>query len=178
MFDLDRNQFHLAGTDEPVFFDINVDGVKDKMTWTAAGTRDALLCFDRNGNGTIDDGTELFGTGTPLLFGGYASHGYKALIEVDSPHLAGNQDWILDEEDALFSSLCLWTDTNHDAVSQSEELTDLRTAGILGVDLEYRASRQRDQHGNTLRYWSTYWFESKGKIRRGSATGVFFLEIE
>src|SRR5258708_3937509 len=114
LLDLGMNGFHLSGPDPAVRFDINADGTPDNIAWTRAGGDDAFLCMDRNHNGKIDDGTELFGFATPLLSGQPAKIGYLALAELDKTAAGGNGDGKIDANDLGFRDLCVWVDANRD----------------------------------------------------------------
>jgi len=65
IIDVEGQGFHLTDVDDGVMFDIRAEGVKRQMAWTRAGAGNAFLGLDRNGNGIIDDGSELFGSLTP-----------------------------------------------------------------------------------------------------------------
>lgn len=111
VLDLARDGFKFGGPDYPVRFDIDADSVKEKICWTSRRTEDAFLAMDRNGNGRIDDGSELFGDSTPFINGNRAQNGYQVLFELDA--VRGNQNGFLDRGDLDFERLLLWRDVNH-----------------------------------------------------------------
>ncbi len=144
-----------------------------QAAWTEAGSDDAWLVLDRNGNGRIDNGTELFGNSTPQSAppSGQEKNGFLALAEYDQPDNGGNGDGIVDERDAVYASLRLWQDTNHDGESQSSELHMLRELGIVGIGLNYRLSERRDRFGNIFRY------RVKMPTRPSDLTGVWAFDV-
>jgi len=84
--------------------------------------------MDRNGNGVIDSGQELFGENTLKSDGSTASDGYDALSDLDS-----NSDGLIDANDAQFNELRVWRDMNQDGISQSSELFTLSDLGIQSL---------------------------------------------
>jgi hypothetical protein len=147
---LGSGEYKLSGEDDPVVFDITADGVFDRITWTARGSGLAMLACDRNGNGTIDDGKELFGDRTVLSNGMSAANGFEALREYDT-----NGDGLIDPADARWATLLLWFDYDHDAWSDPGELRAVASSEITAFDTKYHWSGRRDRHGNVFRYQGT-----------------------
>jgi hypothetical protein len=162
ILDLARNGFHLSGPEPAVRFDIDADGALDNIAWTQAGGDDAFLCMDRNHNGVIDNGSELFGYATPLISGQPAKVGYRALAELDTVVAGGNSDGIIDSRDLLFRELRVWIDQNRDGVSQPGELFSLEQVGVAYLEYDYVPLQIRDSYGNLFRYVSRVGMRTAG----------------
>lgn len=177
LLDLDGNSFHLTGLEDPVLFDIDGDGELELVSWTRGGEIDAFLALDRNENGWIDNGSELFGTATFLTNGRRASHGYLALTEFDLLDLGGNGNGEIDPEDLVFGALVLWVDLDHDGRSSPGELLSLSAAGVTRISLRYRENRRTDRYGNHLRFNSRAWVRVGGVAERSIATSDVFFTV-
>ncbi|HXU29781.1 MAG TPA: hypothetical protein VN851_04305 [Thermoanaerobaculia bacterium] len=175
LIDLENDGIHLTGLDDPIWFDIDADGFSDLLSWTDRS--EGLLALDRNFNGTIDNGGELFGNVTRLSDGTLPLNGYLALAELDSWALGGNRDGHLDASDPAFNSLLLWTDRNHDGISETGELQTVWQARILRIDLDYRRSRRVDSHGNLFAFAGRAWrVGPTGTVRPVLTWDVYFSE--
>jgi Ca2+-binding RTX toxin-like protein len=122
----------LNGIDS-IKFDTNGDGVKTATAW--AGPDDGFVVLDRNGNGTIDAGSELFGDETYLANGQKATDGFAALADLDTNHNGS-----FDYADAQFGAVRIWRDLNQDGISQANELKTLNDSGVSSIRLSSVAS--------------------------------------
>ena len=117
--DLDGDGFELTTIEQGVNFDMRADGSPQAVAWTA--TDDGFLALDRNGNGKIDNGAELFGN-TERDF----EDGFEDLAQLDA-----NRDGVINSFDPRFAELVIWQDLDFDGLSTQDELT---TVSSLGID--------------------------------------------
>jgi hypothetical protein len=169
--------FHLTSADSGVTFDILGNGHSAKIAWTAANAGNAFLALDRNHNGMIDSGKELFGNRTEQPPSA-DRNGFLALAEFDKPKNGGNGDGIIDKRDAVFSHLLLWIDENHDGVSQPNELHALPELGVFSLGLHYRDAHRTDEYGNWFHYWAGVNPDPRdGESTDGRVTYDVFFEV-
>jgi hypothetical protein len=173
LIDLDGNGFHLTGLSNPVTFDIDADGNLDTLAWTQAGSDDAFLALDLDGNGQIDDGRELFGNHSLLSDGTTAENGYVALARYDEILEGGNEDGFVNEQDLIYGRLLMWADMDHNGQSSTSEL--MRVADkVARINLRYHESRRQDEHGNSFRYVSRALLQATRGARSVLTSDVFF----
>lgn len=154
ILDVDGTGFSLTDLANGVLFDFFGDGRLIQVSWPSLSSTNAWLVLDRNGDGRIDDATELFGnlTQQPPPPNGQQRNGFLALAEFDKPENGGNGDGVIDVRDAVYSHLRLWQDKNHDGISTADELKTLPELGVAGINLRYTEDAMRDQNGNLFRY--------------------------
>ncbi len=149
--DVDGSGFQLTSAANGVWFVFHGRGSQVKLSWTSADSTNAWLVLDRNGNGTIDNGKELLGNITPQSHSS-DPNGSIALAEYDKVENGGNGDGNIKQNDAIFSSLQLWQDVNHNGISEPSELHSLPELGLRTMQLDYRTSKRTDEYGNQFRY--------------------------
>lgn len=154
LVDVSGNGFNLTDAEGGVLFDLNNDGVREKLSWTTSDADDSWLVLDRNGNGIVDNGSELFGNFTPQPppQTTHGRNGFLALAEYDKAANGGNEDRLITQADAVFPTLKLWQDANHNGLSEPSELKDLISVGLVSIELDYKTSQRTDAYGNRFTY--------------------------
>lgn len=130
------------------YFDHDGDGLSESSGWV--NPDDGLLAYDRNGDGRISNGTELFGSHSILSNGEKAENGFQSLAEFDD-----NGDGVVDTQDASYATLRVWRDLNGNGTSDAGELQILTQAGVASISTGYADSTHVDVHGNEHRQVAT-----------------------
>src|SRR6266568_152492 len=164
VLDLDGDGVETTNIGAGAFFDLDANGFAEASGWV--GKDDGLLVWDRNGDGRIDSGRELFGNETMLASGEKAANGFAALAELDTNH-----DGVLDASDAAFADLKIWKDADGDGFSLPSELISLADAGVASINVGYSDSSYVDPQGNTHRQVGSF---GRTDGTSGTATDVWF----
>lgn len=165
-----NSSYELSGTDDPVWFDIDDDGISQPITWVGRESGVAFLGLDRNGNGVIDSGAELFGNVTRMSSGLRAPNGFEALKELDV-----NRDGLVTGDDDAWAQLVLWHDTNHDGVCERSEIMPLAATAVTQLSTKYHWTGRRDAHGNLFAFHSVAALNSGKRV---SYYDVFFRSCD
>ena len=168
LIDLLGDGFQLTSAGAGVRFDSTGTGQMQQIAWTAEHTDDAFLVLDRSGDGIVNNGFELFGNYTPQPNTDYPN-GFSALAEYDKIENGGNHDGVMDSRDAIFGSLLLWVDSNHNGMSEPNELFPLHDLGVYTISLQYKESAKRDRYGNEFRF--------RAKINEGMDTERWAYDV-
>jgi hypothetical protein len=173
VIDVSGNGVNLTDAERGVVFDISGNGTPKHLAWTRPDSDDAWLALDRNGNGTIDDGSELFGNFTPQPIPpvGLERNGFLALAEYDKTMNGGDNDAVITMHDSVFMSLRLWQDINHNGTSEPSELKTLSSVGLSSIELDYKDSKKLDNYGNSFRY------RAKVKDSHGAQLGRWAWDV-
>lgn len=187
VFDLGNDGFDIQKKKDGTYFDLNCDGFAEKVNWTST---DAILAIDVNGNGVIDDGSEVFGdrhlmndgkipetdyetvsTGIYNPYYRYTYEGKKSRSQTRKVLHAKsgfealaqydvNDDGIIDKNDNVYEKLLLWVDANNDGMSQKEELKTLEELGISSIDLNYLEDTVNTNSEAVMKKTSSFTYEN------------------
>ena len=143
VFDLGGDGITTVSLEESnAFFDLDNNGFAEKTSWV--GAKEGLLAYDKNGDGIINGGNELFGDRTLMKDGKtLASSGFAALAEYDD-----NKDGKIDSNDVIYALLRIWQDSDGDGIASAGELRRLVDLGIVSIGLSYSNTGVTDSANN------------------------------
>jgi hypothetical protein len=165
-----EDRYHLTGASDGVSFDLDADGHREQVAWTLPGSATAFLALDRNGNGTIDSGAELFGDHTERADGSIAANGFEALADLDS-----NADGVVDASDVRWLDLLLWRDTNHNGTTDAGEIEGIAQSPVVSLGLAHRWIGRRDAFGNEFRYVGSLQYVKNSRVHVDRYYDVFLV---
>lgn len=139
--DLNGNGIQTLPSNLEIAFDFYGNNAPIQTGWIHSD--DGLLVWDKNNDGVINNGNELFGDNSLLLDNSKAEDGFSALSILDS-----NTNGLIDTYDAPWSELKIWQDKNSDGISQKNELFTLNDMGINSIELNTSQINYYDKNGN------------------------------
>lgn len=142
VFDLDNDGIELSGYQQGARFDLLGNGSAQKTAFVNGG--DAFLALDRNKDGIINSGQELFGEQHG------AKNGFEELRKFDL-----NGDGVINRNDAIYNDLLLFKD-NGNGITENGELISLADAGIAEIQLGYKNVDERAAGGNRIAQVASY----------------------
>ncbi|MCB1557220.1 MAG: hypothetical protein KDJ15_07915, partial [Alphaproteobacteria bacterium] len=157
VLDLNGDGVSLTNLNDGVRFDMTGDGVAEQTAWVSGG--DGLLVWDRNGDGQINDISELFGS--------HDTDGFTILSAYD-----GNGDGVIDAQDDIWSGLMVWVDSSHDGVSQGGELESVMAHGIAAINLTTVQEQDHYLNGNLVSHTGSFSYEDGGA---GTVVDAWFV---
>ena len=168
IMDLDGNGVRTTSLENGINFDFEGNGSLLRTAW--ADPNCGLLVRDLNGNGQIDNASELFGNFTILKNGQLAYNGFEALAELDL-----NGDGEVDRAEAEAAGILIWKDANTNGIADSGEMLTFEEAGVLSIQTRYVHSREIDENGNMHRWIGTF---TRSDGTKASAIDVLFNTSE
>ena len=154
VIDLNGDGVGLVDADNGVQFDTDNDGELEQTGW--ADSNDGLLTIDVNGDGIINDMSEVVS----------AHLDHPDLADSDMPQSSlevlalfdDNDDGVIDSQDSIFDQLSIWQDANQNGITDEGELLGLAERGITSIQLDYDSTKE-DVNGNTVLKGGTVTFE-------------------
>ena len=148
MINLDTNIASV--NDQKFFFDLDIDGNEEEISFAGQGS--GFLALDKNGDGKINDGSELFGTSS--------GDGFKDLAEYDED----KNGWI-DENDSIFSKLKVWTkDENGNDYLMDLKKADVGAIYLRNVDTQFSLKDDENKLNAEIKKTGIYLRESTGAV--------------
>lgn len=146
MINLDTNVGHVS--EQKFYFDLDADGKEENISFAGKGS--GFLALDKNGDGKINDGSELFGT--------KSGDGFRDLAEYDED----KNGWI-DENDSIFGKLRVWTKDE----DGRDYLMDLKQADVGAIylgnkDTQFSLKDDSNQLNGEIKKTGIYLRESNG----------------
>lgn len=161
VIDLSNDGINSHALNYTINFDLDNNGFKEATGWVSGD--DALLAIDKNNNGIIDNGSELFGNKSISdsafsYINSSLNNGFETLKNYDS-----NNDGIIDSQDAEFDKLLLWQDKNGNAITDNGELIKLSDK-VSSIDLNY-TNTDINNNSNTIKQTSTATLNNGTKVK-------------
>lgn len=175
LIDVKGDGIQLGPKGAGVHFDLKADGTPDHLQWVRVNGDEGFLVADLNGNGRVDDGSELFGEGTTLILTGEkARNGYIALAQYDTLEFGGNDDGLISNADTIWPKLRIWIDANADGKTQRGELTKPQALGLVSFGTIPKFQSDMDEAGNRMPMYSWVTTVKRKKLKM---VDVFFREL-
>lgn len=139
-----------------------IENQTNQIHWPEIGSKAYFLVLDKNRNGVVDDGSELFGDRDGF------ENGFKNLASYDL-----NKNGVIDKKDPIFSKLKLWYDKNADGITQKGELKTLAEMGVESIQLNYIQETKMFGERAEYREKSTFGFRKSGKKAKGKIIDIW-----
>ncbi len=143
VLDLDGDGVETLSQVAGVQFDLNCDGFAETTGWISPD--DGFLVLDRNGDGLVNDGSELFGDMSTLGSNDFAENGFEALADHDE-----NLDGVIDINDSIFADLRVWRDLDSNGICDAGEIQSLPELNVKSLSLSYETPQIVDSNNNEL----------------------------